>query len=319
MALNGIDVSQWQAADLSGVPYDFLIARATWGDEAHGFVDPWCDRHIQTAIKRGKLFGFYHFMTIHDPIAQARWFVKNCEGYFGHGIPVLDFEEIGSGSERAVSTHGAAGALKFLNEVHHLTGVRPLIYANASTARSLKAVADADYGLWIASWGSNPAGGYRSPAAPDSSPFPFVVIHQYSSRGRLAGYGGDLDLDRAHIDAAAWAKYANPSGGTKPNPKPKPEPVKKSVAELAKEVWDGKWGNGADRKKRLEAAGYDYDAVQKLVDSQAAHPAAKTYTVKAGDTLSGIAAKYGTTWQELQRKNGIKNANLIYPGQVLKI
>lgn len=37
----------------------------------------------------------------------------------------------------------------------------------------------------------------------------------------------------------------------------------KSVDELAREVLQGKWGNGAERKKRLEAAGYDYAAVQK--------------------------------------------------------
>ena len=42
---------------------------------------------------------------------------------------------------------------------------------------------------------------------------------------------------------------------------------KKSVTEIAKEVIAGKWGNGADRKKKLEAAGYDYDAVQKKVNA----------------------------------------------------
>lgn len=40
----------------------------------------------------------------------------------------------------------------------------------------------------------------------------------------------------------------------------------KSVDELAREVLQGKWGNGAARKKRLEAAGYDYAAVQKKVN-----------------------------------------------------
>lgn len=44
-----------------------------------------------------------------------------------------------------------------------------------------------------------------------------------------------------------------------------------------------------------------------------------TYTVKAGDTLSGIASKFGTTYQELARINNIENPNLIYAGQVLKI
>lgn len=43
---------------------------------------------------------------------------------------------------------------------------------------------------------------------------------------------------------------------------------KKTVAELAKEVIAGKWGNGADRKKKLEAAGYNYAAVQKEVNRQ---------------------------------------------------
>ncbi len=41
---------------------------------------------------------------------------------------------------------------------------------------------------------------------------------------------------------------------------------KKSVDEIAREVIDGKWGNGADRKNRLTAAGYDYAAVQSRVN-----------------------------------------------------
>ena len=44
-----------------------------------------------------------------------------------------------------------------------------------------------------------------------------------------------------------------------------------------------------------------------------------TYTVKKGDTLSEIAMKYGTTYQELARINNIANPNLIYAGQVIKI
>ena len=43
-------------------------------------------------------------------------------------------------------------------------------------------------------------------------------------------------------------------------------PTKKSVDEIAREVIQGKWGNGTDRKKRLTNAGYDYNAVQKRVN-----------------------------------------------------
>ena len=43
------------------------------------------------------------------------------------------------------------------------------------------------------------------------------------------------------------------------------------------------------------------------------------YTVKSGDNLTAIAARFGTTVQELCRINGITNPNLIYVGQVLKL
>ncbi len=44
-----------------------------------------------------------------------------------------------------------------------------------------------------------------------------------------------------------------------------------------------------------------------------------TYTVQPGNTLGEIAQRYGTTYQELAKINGIANPNLIFPGQVLKI
>ena len=43
---------------------------------------------------------------------------------------------------------------------------------------------------------------------------------------------------------------------------------KKTISQVAKEVINGEWGNGDARKKKLEAAGYDYDAVQKEVNKQ---------------------------------------------------
>ena len=43
-------------------------------------------------------------------------------------------------------------------------------------------------------------------------------------------------------------------------------PAKKTDEQLAREVIAGKWGNGAERKKRLTEAGYDYPAIQKLVN-----------------------------------------------------
>ena len=44
-----------------------------------------------------------------------------------------------------------------------------------------------------------------------------------------------------------------------------------------------------------------------------------TYTVQAGDTLSYIAAKFGTTVSNLVTLNNISDPNLIYVGQVLYV
>ncbi len=41
---------------------------------------------------------------------------------------------------------------------------------------------------------------------------------------------------------------------------------RKSIDKIAREVLDGKWGNGLSRRKQLKLAGYDYDAVQKMVN-----------------------------------------------------
>lgn len=97
---------------------------------------------------------------------------------------------------------------------------------------------------------------------------------------------------------------------------------KKSVAVVAQEVIAGKWGTGSTRKARLEAAGYNYAAVQKKVNEILKAKKKKktiTYTVKKGDTLSAIAAKYGTTVKAIAAENKISNVNVIRVGQKLKI
>jgi hypothetical protein len=58
----------------------------------------------------------------------------------------------------------------------------------------------------------------------------------------------------AKLKAAGFSTYVVSGGG-------------KSVEEIAREVLQGKWGNGADRKARLEAAGYDYAEVQTKVNT----------------------------------------------------
>lgn len=69
----------------------------------------------------------------------------------------------------------------------------------------------------------------------------------------------------------------------------------------------------------LQAVAGKGSTVYGWVDARDISTAKKSYTVKSGDTLSGIASKYGTTVSKLVELNGIKNANLIYAGQVIKL
>jgi hypothetical protein len=52
----------------------------------------------------------------------------------------------------------------------------------------------------------------------------------------------------------------------KSKPAPTPAPARKTVKEIAQEVIDGKWGNGAERRERLQKAGYPIAAVQNAVN-----------------------------------------------------
>ena len=115
-----------------------------------------------------------------------------------------------------------------------------------------------------------------------------------------------------------YNKNTNVKPTTKPITKPTTKPSK-TVKELAQEVIDGKWGNGEDRKTKLTKAGYDYKSVQAKVNKLLKTKKEVIYTVKKGDTLTYIANKFGTSVDALVKKNGIKNKNLIYVGQKIKI
>lgn len=309
--MNGIDVSSHQPANITDlVDYDFAIIKAT---EGTGYVSPACDAQYQRAKAKGKLLGVYHFASGGDATAEANYFVQNVLGYIGEAILVLDYEA-------SAINRGRGWVRTWLRTVYELTKVHPVLYASRSVVDSqdLKTLCDEENcGLWLAAYPHTNPTGYYEPANERGE-----IIKQYSSTGRLNGYNGNLDLDYAWLTADQWRAYAKGDrDGSTPAPQPQPVPEKKSNEEIATEVINGQWGNGDDRRNRLQAAGYDYDAIQSIVNNRlgASNPAYSTYTVQPGDTLSGIAAKYGTTYQALADLNGIANPNLIVVGQVLKI
>ena len=91
-----------------------------------------------------------------------------------------------------------------------------------------------------------------------------------------------------------------------------------NIDAIARDVIAGKYGNGNERKNKL---GNLYEEVQKRVNEMLKNNISQEtiYIEKSGDTLSGIAQKYKTTYQKIASDNNIKNPNLIFPGQKLVI
>lgn len=229
--LNFIDISAWQRGlDLDSVfksnPLDGVIVKAT-GGVSH--VQSTCDPWVQWLIQNEKPWGFYHYLSDDgrnsSGKAEAEFFVKHCENYFGCGMPWLDYED-------TALKKGPDYVYEALNTVRQLTGVTPGLYCSLSTiqTQNLTEIAYEGFPLWLAQYESNTKicdfstdpyqfGSY--------APFSKYVLHQYSAAGRLNGYSGYLDLDRFYGSLDDWNQLQTPlhampdnSGGSDPIPNP---------------------------------------------------------------------------------------------------
>lgn len=220
MSMNGIDISSWQKGiNLNVVPYDFVIVKATGGT---GYVNPDYNRAVQQAISAGKKVGVYHYAREKgckgSAVAEADFFIKTVQEYIGKAILVLDWEE-----ELSL---GVAWAKEFLDRVYQKTGIKAFLYTSASVTRQYNwtPVAQAGYPLWMAQYpNAKLQNGYRDKPWTDGKgygAFKTIAIHQYSGTGRLPGYNGNLDMNKAYMDATAWDKYAGKAGEQKPDQKP---------------------------------------------------------------------------------------------------
>lgn len=123
------------------------------------------------------------------------------------------------------------------------------------------------------------AGGLKGNRASPKQAKGYTILKKFKGIGVLVEYGFmDSKTDAPVILTDAYAKkmgYATIEAIAKmhglkkktvQSATKKPTATQKTVDQLAKEVIQGKWGNGNARKKKLEAAGYDYSTVQKKVN-----------------------------------------------------
>jgi len=127
-----------------------------------------------------------------------------------------------------------------------------------------------------------------------------------------------------HGKMTAWLDYS----GT---PEVAPvQPAEKNLDAVAMDVYKGKYGNEPNRSKKLKAEGYTAAEIKKIQTKVDALCKGNTtvpkddtaiyYTVKAGDNLTAIARRNGTTVLQLLKLNpNIKDANKIYENQKIRV
>lgn len=206
MSLNWYDISDNQGDINNGeVLGDAIGIKAT---EGIGYTDPDCDANYQQAKAAGKLLSVYHFARPDgnpNGADEADWFVSQIQGYIGEAVLILDMENA------PVNGDWVGWAKAFLDRVYEKTSVRPWIYMSQSKVNEHDwSSVWPNYALWVADYGMNmPINGYAIPSVePEVNWNGVVAAWQYTSQGRLPGWGSFLDLDVFYGDADAWRKYA---------------------------------------------------------------------------------------------------------------
>lgn len=307
--MQGIDISNWQKGiDLSAVPGDFAICKAT---EGTNYVSPDFYRQMDQAKSCGKLIGAYHYLNGAGAEAEAAHFCNTISKYIGEAIIVADWEP---GSNKAWGNDDYVR--RFCQAVVNKTGVRPIIYSSKSYFPFVIAN-EMNLGDWIAQYADNNITGYQE--HPWNEGAYSCVIRQYSSHGRLPGFAGNLDLDKAYINAEQWMKYAAPDGSIPKEPStPIEKPTDEAIAtmdvmNLVALTMQGRFGNGDERKNNL---GSRWQEVQDTINYIAKAPLSDLVNETwAGKYLNGDNRKWilGNRYDEVMKAiNGSVNTGQVY-------
>ncbi len=311
--MDGIDVSVWQGEvdfeQVRAAGVEVVYIRAGEGDN---HTDPWLERHYASAQKAGMKIGFYHFVnarTTQDAQKQARFFLSLIGGKQAQLRPVIDMGDMSGLTDSEIT----AIAQAFLSEVEALSGQKGAIYIDASGARDILNASLAQYPLWVANYGVS---------EPESNgKWNGWAGWQYTNQGRVPGVNGYVDRDYFN-----QAMFLEESTATPPVDPPKQDDNLITVTVRRGDTLRAiaaRYDTTADSIARINDLPNPNLIFpgQKLVVRRGWAPAARyiEYTVQAGDTLSALAARYGTTVDSIVALNHITDPNRITTGQKLRV
>ena len=214
----GIDVSGWQASNVTcTASYDFAVVKVSQGI---GFENSSWRTQAKCVTDRGKSLGLYHYAGGNNAASEADYFVGRARDYIGRAVLVLDWE-----SYQNAQWGNSDWVRRFVQRVHTLTGVWPMVYVQASALNQIPSDVRANCGLWVAQYASNAPTGYQS--RPWNYSIYGEAMRQYSGTG-VVNTWSPIDLNIFRGEAWQWDLYANPAGSTAPAPAT-PAPVQPST------------------------------------------------------------------------------------------
>lgn len=357
MVLHVVDVSRYQAGKPTNtIPnLDGVIIGVTYGCEG---ANPIWKEQLNEALDdpRDLVIGLYHIRnnTVHSPAEEAQFFLDEINTHprlHERGINTfMDSEEHPVGTDKVEWVYqwneyiGAKRAypLTYVGE----SEVQAYNWDKVATKSSLWG-SQYDYTTAEQGWDDNRKllGSFSYPIAWENGQvsewkaWPVVAGHQYSST-TFFGSEGPFDVSLFFEDKATWYKYAGatppvnhpapaPAPHPAPAPAPKPAPAPSHPTQCIVERGDTLSSIATQFHTSVQAilavnrwitnpnfikVGW----VLNLPSAQGA-PTGTVYIVQSGDTLGGIAAKYGTDYQTLARYNGIPDPNKIFAGERIRI
>ena len=258
----GIDISTWQKgfdfdkAKDEGV--EFIILRGAYSTSK----DKCFDNFYKQCKARGIPVGAYHYSmakTVAEARAEAEFIIKTLAGkQFEYPI-YLDVEDK---TQQLLGKDTLTAIIDTYCSTLEKAGYYAGIYSTYLYLRDYTHIDKLDkYDKWIAQWHTR---------CTSSIPYGMWQFGGETNKIRTNNVAGVVcDQNYCYKDYPSIIKSAGLNGYEKQGgintPLPEIKPLK-STLEVAQEVIDGKWGNGAERKKRLSDAGYAYDVVQAEVN-----------------------------------------------------
>jgi GH25 family lysozyme M1 (1,4-beta-N-acetylmuramidase) len=237
--LFGIDTSYANGAidwDKAANDIDFAILQCGYGQDKTSQDDKQFKRAAEACERLGIPYGIYLYSYAKNQTmaeGEARHAIRLAKGR-QLSLPIYyDLEESSLGSVAASNMRAFGMAIE---NAGYWCGVYSGEYYYNSHLKNVSA-----YTKWIARYNSNNGKATTKPSTAN------VAIWQYSSRGKVAGVSGYVDVNVAYVDLIKSV-------------------TGKDYIQAARDVWAGKYGTNDERTQKLKAEGFDPRIVQHFVN-----------------------------------------------------